>query len=117
MSSARKRGAIQKANNETDWLRQQLMLSQHHGAVMRLAAETLAKDADRYRWLRDRLQVRYEASIAGGDKRAMLTMRVWHGFFDSKIRPEYGWTDLRYFDECCQKVDAAIDAAIESYNA
>ena len=76
----------------------------------------IEKDAARYRWLRDRLQVRYEASIAG-DKRAILTMRVGHGFLDSNIRPEHGWTDPRYFDECREKVDAAIDAAVESYNA
>jgi hypothetical protein len=39
-------------------------------------------------------------------------MRVGHGFLDSKIHPETGWTDLIYFDECRQKVDAAIDAAM-----
>lgn len=85
MSSARKRGAIQKANNETDRLRQQLMLSQHHGAVMRLAAETLAKDADRYKMLRR------------GQKWSVID-----GIGDT-LRGD--------------ALDAAIDAAIESYNA
>ena len=85
MSSARKRGAIQKANNEADRLRQQLILSQYHGAVMRIAAETLAKDADRYKMLRR------------GQK--------W-GVID-------GIGDTLRGDA----LDAAIDAAIESYNA
>lgn len=78
---------------------------------------SLAQDAARYRWLRDRLQVRYMEALGSGEKRQGLVMRVGHGFLDSKIRPETGWTDQRYFDECRQKVDAAIDAAAESYNA
>lgn len=52
MSSARKRGAIQKANNETNRLRQQLILSEHHASLFRGIAEHLAKDAGRYRELR-----------------------------------------------------------------
>lgn len=80
-----------------------------------------AKDSTRYRWLRDRMQVRHEAPVSGGEPRAVLMMRVGHGFLDSKMHPETGWTDPRYFDECREKVDAAIDAAIdaaaESYNA
>ena len=78
---------------------------------------SLAQDAARYRWLRDRLQVRYIEVLGTGEKRQGLVMRVGHGFLDSKIHPEHGWTDPRYFDECRQGVDAAIDAAIESYNA
>jgi hypothetical protein len=85
MSSARKRGAIQKANNETDRLRQQLMLSEYHGAVMKAMAETLAKDAGRYRALRR------------GQKWSVVD-----GIGDT-LRGD--------------ALDAAIDAAIESYNA
>ena len=76
----------------------------------------IEKEAARYRWLRDRMQVRYMEALGTGQKRQGLVMRVGHGFLDSKIRPETGWTDPRYFDECRQKVDAAIDAAAESYN-
>ena len=72
----------------------------------------IEKDAARYRWLRDRLQVRYMESLGAGEKRQGLVMRVGHGFLDSKIHPETGWTDPSYFDECRQKVDAAIDAAM-----
>lgn len=73
----------------------------------------MTKDANRYRWLRDRLQVRYMQAVSG-EKRRGLVMRVGHGFLDSKTPPERGWTDPRYFDECRQEVDAAIDAAIEA---
>ena len=76
----------------------------------------LEKDAARYRWLRDRMQVRYMEALGTGEKRQGLVMRVGNGFLDSKMNPEHGWTDPRYFDECRQKVDAAIDAAAESYN-
>jgi len=41
MSSARKRSAIKKANNETDFLKQKLVLAEHHLSVM----ETFAKIA------------------------------------------------------------------------
>ena len=72
----------------------------------------IEKDAARYRWLRDRMQVRYMEALGAGEKRQGLVMRVGHWFLDSKIHPETGWTDLIYFDECRQKVDAAIDAAM-----
>lgn len=52
MSSARKRGAIQKANNETDRLRQRLIWAEYQDSLFRGIAETLAKDAGRYRELR-----------------------------------------------------------------
>lgn len=69
-------------------------------------------DAARYRWLRDRMEVHYEAPVSGGEKRAVLTMRVGHGFLDSKMHPTTGWTDQKYFDECRDKVDAVIDSAM-----
>ena len=46
MSSARKRAAIQKANNEADFLRQRLMRSEHHANVMQGFAEVTARKAD-----------------------------------------------------------------------
>lgn len=77
------------------------------------AVEAMAADAARYRWLRDRMQIRWESPISGGDKRKVLTMRVGHEFLDSKKRPESGWTSMSYFHECREKVDAAIDAAMK----
>lgn len=46
MSSARKRAAVQKANAEADHLRQCLMLAEHHGSVMKVMAEAIAKKHD-----------------------------------------------------------------------
>lgn len=46
MSSARKRAAIQKANNEADHLRQRLMLAEHHAATMEAFAFSVAEKAD-----------------------------------------------------------------------
>lgn len=46
MSSARKRAAIQKANNEADHLRQRLILAEHHANVMRTFAEIAARRGD-----------------------------------------------------------------------
>ena len=46
MSSARKRAAIQKANNEANHLRQRLMRAEHHGNVMQGFAEVAARKAD-----------------------------------------------------------------------
>lgn len=49
MSSARKRSAIQKANNEADRLRQRLILAEHHGTVMKSMAEAIAVRHDALR--------------------------------------------------------------------
>lgn len=49
MSSARKRAAIQKANNEADSLRQQLMLQRHHGDVLNTMATEIAIRHDKLR--------------------------------------------------------------------
>jgi hypothetical protein len=49
MSSARKRAAIQKAHNETDALRQRLMLAEHHASIMKALAEELSRQHDRMR--------------------------------------------------------------------
>ena len=46
MSSARKRAAIQKANNEADWQRQRAMRAEHHANVMQGFAEAAARRSD-----------------------------------------------------------------------
>ena len=46
MSSARKRAAIQKANNEADHLRQRLILAEHHANVMKAMAEVAVQKYD-----------------------------------------------------------------------
>jgi hypothetical protein len=72
------------------------------------------QDAARYRWLRDRMQVLYKARMSGGEPRAALAMRVGHEFLDCKIPPAAGWLAPRYFNECREKVDAAIDDAMKT---
>lgn len=74
--------------------------------------QRLQIDAERYNWLRDRMEVRYEASISSEEKRATISMRVGHSFLDSNKCPTEGWTDQKYFDECRNNVDAAIDYAM-----
>ena len=46
MSSARKRAAIQKANNEADFQRQRALMAEHHANVMQGFAEVAARKAD-----------------------------------------------------------------------
>lgn len=46
MSSARKRAAIQKANNEADRLRQRLMLAENHINILRTMAEAIGRGGD-----------------------------------------------------------------------
>ena len=46
MSSARKRAAIQKANNEADFQRQRAMRAEYHANVMQGFAEMAARKAD-----------------------------------------------------------------------
>lgn len=46
MSSARKRSAIQKANNEAEFLRQRLMRAEHYASVMQSFAEVAARRSD-----------------------------------------------------------------------
>jgi hypothetical protein len=80
--------------------------------IAQVPDESVEQDAARYRWLRDRMQVLYKARMSGGEPRAALAMRVGHEFLDCKINPAAGWTNPRYFDECREKVDAAIDEAL-----
>jgi hypothetical protein len=69
-------------------------------------------DAQRYRWIRDRFQIRYERGLSGGKYRAILTARIPFGFLDSQKNPADGWTDLKYFNECRNEVDTEIDKAM-----
>jgi len=68
--------------------------------------------AKRYAWLRDRLQIRYEQAMSGGDPRPLITTRIGHSFLDVPRDPAKGWTDQKFFDKCRSKVDNEIDAAM-----
>jgi hypothetical protein len=76
MSSSHKRAAIMRAQAETERLRQQLILSQHHYNVIKATAEVLAARVDaaeanaaRYLWLRDgNAFAPEEEGIRGGEE-------------------------------------------------
>ena len=59
MSSARKRSAIQKANNESNHLRQRLMLAEHHAATIEAFAFGVAAKADALQARIDELMLEY----------------------------------------------------------
>jgi len=59
MSSARKRAAIQKADNEANHLRQRLMLAEHHAATIEEFAFGVAKKADALQARIDALMLEY----------------------------------------------------------
>lgn len=63
------------------------------------------RDAARYRWLRERLQVRNMEAM-NGTRRPGLNVRLGRSFFDSRVSP-MGVADRRG-----DELDAAIDAAI-----
>lgn len=75
--------------------------------------QRLREDAERYRWLRDRMDVRKEVPMAG-PKRDAFQMRIGHSFVDSTTDPGHGWTDSKYWDEARRRVDKAIDAALHA---
>lgn len=77
-----------------------------HGQAIVEAVE----DAERYRWLRQRMAVRKEMNMHGEALDA-LTMRPGMGFLKSTIDPAKGWTMPIFFVEHCERVDTAIDIA------
>ena len=59
MSSARKRAAIQKANNKADFQRQRAMRAEHHASMMQGFAEIAARKADALQAQLDALMLEY----------------------------------------------------------
>lgn len=68
------------------------------------------KDAERYRWLRERLQIRWLETVTGDKKRGM-DIRIGHSFFNPKS-PKESYLDEQVFESCCKELDDSIDAAI-----
>jgi hypothetical protein len=73
--------------------------------------EALRADAERYRWLRPRLQVRAGRSM-GGTVRECLEVRIGQSFFDTPTRAGKGYLNLADFDGECRLLDVEIDAAM-----
>ena len=59
MSSARKRAAIHKANQEADFQRQRAILAEHHANVMQSFAEVAARKADALQAQLDALMLKF----------------------------------------------------------
>lgn len=66
---------------------------------------TLQKDAERYRWLRQRVQVRNMQAMNGSYRKA-IDIVTGMAFFDSRTK-----RNEKYIAECAAELDAAIDAA------
>ena len=65
----------------------------------------------RYQWLIDRLQVRGETTMAG-TVRKFLSVRIGHGAEGEDRDPTDGWTNPKYFEQCKERVENFITAAI-----
>lgn len=81
--------------------------------VSRLTAELEAasKDAQRYRWLRPRIQIVRQGSVAKpNEKRAAIETRIGCSFIDSPL--PYS-TNPEHQEQLSLELDAAIDAAIK----
>ncbi len=70
--------------------------------------EALRVDAERYRWVRNRLRVKLIGAVSGSVRDGM-EVRMGCAFFDSPVPNTYPPT---YPIEQAEKLDAAIDAAI-----
>lgn len=90
-----------------------MLASDHDAEVSRLTAELEAarKDAQRYRWLRPRIQIVRQGSVAKpNEKRAAIETRIGCSFMDSPL--PYS-TNPEHQEQLSLELDAAIDAAME----
>jgi hypothetical protein len=71
-----------------------------------------ATDARRYRWLRNRLEIRDEESMAG-TVRPALRCRLGWSFMDS-AGPRLSTNSDLYYEGKNSELDAAIDAAMQN---
>jgi hypothetical protein len=65
------------------------------------------RDAARYRWLRERLEVR-KLEAVNGTRRPGLNVRLGRSFFDSRV------SQMGIVDRRGDELDAAIDASIRA---
>lgn len=72
-----------------------------------------AQDASRYRWIRRRLQIRWQEYVSG-DKFPSFAVRVGCSRIDMARDPRESYLSTERFDSECEKLDAAIDAAMKS---
>lgn len=82
-------------------------------AIAAHAAQTERErfEAAAYRWLRDRLMVREEKSLAGSYRDSIYT-RVGRSFFDTPSQGAKGYLDPSKYEKECGQLDIAIAAAM-----
>ena len=73
------------------------------------ALTELEADAARYRWLRERLHVRFQKSLAG-DSRLALDVRIGAAYLDATPSGPNSYLNPQTFWDECANLDAAIDA-------
>ena len=105
---------IAELQDETRLLRKQLRT--YAQEAVRAAGAKDRKDAERYRWLRERMKVREEKSLAGS-WRDSIYIRIGQSFFDTPTRGSKGYTEPAQYERECQEFDAAVDAAIAATTA
>jgi len=73
------------------------------------------RDVDRYRWLRQRLRIRYLPYNAGLPFHP-FSLRLGDEFQEDDPDPEDAWRNLEMFNRECAKIDAAIDSRLPDYD-
>ena len=71
--------------------------------------EAAQKDAERYRWLKNRIEVRKQAAV-NGSVRDSISVRIGYAFIDATTRT----FPKEYEVEISAKLDQAVDAAIKA---
>lgn len=67
------------------------------------------RDAARYRWLRERMEVGPQRAMSGSTRDAM-SVRIGCSFMDSEVLKRRSLNDPDAHENGCKKFDAAIDA-------
>ena len=71
--------------------------------------EATQNDAERYRWLKNRIEVRKQAAV-NGSVRDSISVRIGYAFIDATTRT----FPKEYEVEISAKLDQAVDAAIKA---
>ena len=104
--------ALERLTAENAAFKAQLAYAASTGDECAIEVEALRKDAERYRWLRDRLEVRPQKAMSGSVRDA-LTVRIGCSFLDSEVSKRRSLKDPDAHENGCKQLDAAIDAAME----
>ena len=81
-------------------------------ATLEADNERLRADAERYRWVRERMEVRPQTAVSGSVRNA-LSVRIGCSFLDSEVSKRRSLSDPDAHENGCKKFDTAIDAALK----